>query len=597
MNRNIMGPGINNARIIPLLGMAALLLSFALLVPSGAGAIVIKPGKLDHVVIEVPERLVAGETFTVDVRVFDSHNNLITDYSSKGKNIQVSVSGSASASPSVLKAASFSAGSAAFRVSDTKAETIVLTLYDVDVNSPLIRREIRIHPNKLDHFTLDAPEGVTAGEGFEIRVTARDRFENVVTSAKKTAGLTVRSLGATQMEDVALPDFVEGVSTISATARKAGKMAVEVADNSVRGRSREIEVSPAALDHFSLKTPAEAEAGKPFQATITAFDRFGNQVERYGASGRGVEVTSSGGAQAEPSYVAPSDFVKGSATVAVTYTKAEDITLTVAEKDGNQRGKSTRISVRPSAPDHFKVHTPDEATTGETFRLKIEAYDRFENLIKDFDRTGGDVYLRASGSGKLTPEVVAAKEFVDGVATVDAHYDKAESIAISASLSPGGEAVAKPGKKAMQLPPAKKPRAEAQKAPDRKVARAIVPRREEVKREKIFGITGIKLMEAGPRALVIIEIPELSDELRHEDVLESSGGRARIKLRLSPAESELKAEPSFESDLIGQVRVEDTRKDNAADVYIEVLPPRVEYVVKKSESMIIVDVLRLGAAH
>ena len=66
-------------------------------------------------------------------------------------------------------------------------------------------------------------------------------------------------------------------------------------------------------------------------------------------------------------------------------------------------------------------------------------YDRFKNSVRNYNLTGNDVYLNATGTGVLVPKMVHASEFVNGVASVDVVYDKAESFAISASMSPKKE--------------------------------------------------------------------------------------------------------------------------------------------------------------
>jgi hypothetical protein len=632
-NRKISG------KICIFLSIAALLVIQLFFLPSSAYSIVIKPGNLDHLVLEVPSKPVAGESFGVGVKVFDSNNNLITNYDQTGRDIQVSVSGAAKAVPSVLKASAFSAGSTNVRIEDTKAEEIKLILYDADIQNPLTAISIRISPNALDHFAIEAPGTARAGERFKVQVTAEDRFGNTVTGAKKSDALKVQSAGSAQIKGVTFPDFVGGTSSITAMSEKTGTMYVEVISpgSAVKGRSDDIEITPADLDHFAVTAPSSAVAGSSFHASIVAYDRFNNVVYGYAALGKGVEVKSSGGAPVAPSYVSPGEFKKGSATAALVYEKAEDMTVTITEKGGSQRGTSTAIAVRPAAPDHFKVSTPQEATADDTFRLKIDAYDRFENLIKDYDRTGKDVYLSTSGTGKLTPGVVSTKEFVNGTATIDVHYDKAESISISASLAaatsaqrkaaqrkaaprkaapkkatprkvapqkpvPQKPAPRKPAQKETKASVAKKPRAQRQEPPplpakpERKVAKRIPPK-EVIKEQRIFGIQDIKIIEAGPRALVVIKVPGLTGALMYEKSLESIRGKDWIKLSLAPAENDITKELAFESDLIGTVQVKDNPQTMVTDILIELLPKRVQYSIKRDEDSLVIDVLRLGVAR
>jgi hypothetical protein len=591
------------ATIYLVLGIAAVLFIQGVIMPSDAAAIVIKPGKLDHLVLEMPDGFVAGESFNVGVKAYDANNNLITNYDQAGRDIQVSVSGSASAVPSVLKASAFSAGSTSIRIEDTKAEDVRLVLYDTNIENPLMAVSLDIRPNKLDHFVVAAPSTVRAGERFSVRVTAEDRFGNTVTGVQKSNSLKVHSVGSTDIKDVVFPDFVAGSSVVTTVSDKTGTMYVELIepDSAVKGRSADIEITPADLDHFAITVPSVAEAGRAFQSSIVAYDRFDNVVYGYAASGKGVEINSSGVAPVAPSYVSPGEFKKGSATVAMVYEKAENISLTVTEKGGAQAGKSARVTVKPSAPDHFAISTPEEATADDSFRLKIEAYDRFGNLIKEFSSLDRDVYLSTSGTGRLTPSVVSAGEFSDGIATVDVRYDKAESITITASLASGKAAAPMPEQKKMKAKPKRTPPPKVQapppaKEPEKKMAKRA-PAKEMVKGRKVFGVSDVKLIEAGPRALVVIKVPGLSRDLKYEDTLQSIRGRDWIKLTLSPAENEIAGNLEFESDIIGQVKVSEDRRGTATEVMIELKPKRVQYSIKRDEGSVVVDVLRLGVAR
>jgi hypothetical protein len=494
-----------SGKICIFLSIAALLLIQLSFLPSNAYSIVIKPGNLDHLALEVPSTSVAGESFSVGIKVFDANNNLITNYDQTGRDIQVSVSGAAKAVPSVLKASVFSAGSSNVRIEDTKAEEIRLILYDADIQNPLTAVSIRISPNALDHFALEAPGTARAGERFKVQVRAEDRFGNTVTDAEKSDTLKVRLVGSAQIKGVTLPDFVGGTSTITAMSEKIGTMYVEVIspDSAVKGRSGDIEITPAD-------------------------------------------------------------------------------------------------------PDHFNVSTPEDATADETFRVKIDAYDRFENLIKDYDRTGKDVYLSSSGTGKLTPEAVAAKEFVNGTATMDVHYDKAESISISASLAATTlaqrkAAPRKPAQKETKAQVKEKPAMQRQEPPpalkpERKTAKRVSPR-EVVKEQQIFGVQDVKIIEAGPRALVVIKVPGITKALKYDKSLESIRGRDWIKLSLTPAENDIAKELAFESNLIGTIHVKDNHQGMVTDILIELLPNRVQYSIKRDEDALVIDVLRLGVAR
>ena len=71
-----------------------------------------KPGQFDHFVLQMPDRMIAGEDFIIQAQVYDSNNNLITNFSESGKEFKVNIRGSAVVQPSTLSARHFSGGTA-----------------------------------------------------------------------------------------------------------------------------------------------------------------------------------------------------------------------------------------------------------------------------------------------------------------------------------------------------------------------------------------------------------------------------------------------------------------------------------------------------
>lgn len=177
---------------------------------SYAGTVIVKPGRFDHFIIQVPERIIAGESFVIKAQVYDSHNNVITNFSEAGKEFRIAVSGSASVQPSHLGPTSFPGGATNITVTDKKAEAIVFSIYEVGGTVPVISKELVVLPNKLDHFILNAPATATAGNSFDARVIAKDIYDNTV-SDKEMVGKNVKitSSGTSSLKVIGttLPDF------------------------------------------------------------------------------------------------------------------------------------------------------------------------------------------------------------------------------------------------------------------------------------------------------------------------------------------------------------------------------------------------------
>ncbi|HEA47521.1 MAG TPA: hypothetical protein ENH97_03860 [bacterium] len=201
----------------------------------------------------------------------------------------------------------------------------------------------------------------------------------------------------------------------------------------------EVIIAPADLDRFSVTAPSKVTAGEVFPVTVTARDSFGNIVSNYRLSGKGVEITTSGMGKIVPERIAPLEFKDGVARISLIYEQAQDIILTIAEIEGEARGKSTTITVFPFQLDHFVLTVPREARAGEEFTIFISARDAFGNIISDYSTQGKELSLLASGNGKLNPSKVEVTQFKEGIASLSPTYSKAQKITLTCKEE-GGKA-------------------------------------------------------------------------------------------------------------------------------------------------------------
>jgi len=173
---------VNTYKRFPFLLLFLILFFFLLLEydEPRAATITVKPGKFSHFTIQIPPAPIAGENFIVRLQSYDMYNNLITDFNETGREFEIKVSGNAQAEPKILKPSSFLGGSTAINIRDKKAEVITFSVLEIGGTIPILSKEITIRPNKLDNFVLQAPNQVKAGETFDVRIVARDAFENMV---------------------------------------------------------------------------------------------------------------------------------------------------------------------------------------------------------------------------------------------------------------------------------------------------------------------------------------------------------------------------------------------------------------------------------
>ncbi len=433
-----MVPGKKASEKYSVLLIASVLLLYLFSLVS-AGTVVIKPGQFDHFTLQMPEKAVAGENFVVKVSVYDASKNLITNFSETGKEFRVEVSGSASSQPSVLGATSFSGGVASIVFNDKKAEKITFSIKEAGGSVPVITREILIIPNRLDHFVVQSPVAVTAGMSFDVKIVAKDIFENTVQDFDigKNIKLTTTGTSSVKLHGSEAIDFKNSQASAVFVSEKVGDVVIEFQELTTgsKGKTQNIQVSPANLAYFKLQAPKTVIAGDPFELLLSAYDMFDNMVTNYAATGSGIRLSTTGNSKIDPSVINASEFRNGQALVKVAYEKAEEIQIVARELNREQSGKTSDILVANAAPDHFVVATPDTGVSGQKFRIKVEAYDRFNNIARNFNLIGFDVLLSTSGNGNLSPTKIPAPDFINGIAVADVTYDRAESFQITARMA------------------------------------------------------------------------------------------------------------------------------------------------------------------
>lgn len=296
---------------------------------------------------------------------------------------------------------------------------------------------ITVKPGQLDHFSVSAPEEAVSGEDFFLQVKAHDRNGNIITNYSdvgKSIKLMTDGNGRLLPDTLSASSFIGGVATVKAVYKKAEDIVITVKDFSeaATGQSSMIRVKPNVIHHFSIEAPQTVKGGDDFSVTITALDAYDNVIRRYSELGKGVNVSTSGTSKISPNFIPASSFVDGLSRVTFTYNKAENITINLSEKDRPDISKSNRINVEPGDLERFVVTSEGVAIAGNPFTLKIKAVDAYDNVISNYNEIGKDVILATTGTGELEPNIIAASSFVDGLATVEVRYDKAESFSINA---------------------------------------------------------------------------------------------------------------------------------------------------------------------
>jgi putative cell wall-binding protein len=180
----------------------------------------------------------AGTSFVVTVKALDAGGNLVTGYAG-------TVKLTSSDSAAVLPASStLSSGQHAFTVTLKTAGSQTVTTTDT-ANSAIsgTTATIAVSPAAPTHLLVTAPTSSTAGRSFLVGVTAKDAYQNTVTTYGGTVHLTSTDASASLGSNAKLTN---GVGNFSVTLRTVGNRTVKATDtvtSSITGTSGTIAVA------------------------------------------------------------------------------------------------------------------------------------------------------------------------------------------------------------------------------------------------------------------------------------------------------------------------------------------------------------------
>lgn len=500
---------------------------------------------------------------------------IITNFGETGKEFQISVSGSATVTPSTFKSTSFVNGTLTVTITDKVAETVSLSIRERGMPIPILSKDLTIVPNRLSTFVIKGPRSAHAGEKFDIKIIAKDAFGNTVSEQifGKNLNLIFKGNAEPKIDMPSIPDFKNGVCVVTLTSQKAGTAIIEAKDliTGSSGTSEKIDILNGPVNSFKVFVPKEVIAGEPFEVSIVAIDRFNNVVSNYSATGSGVSISTTGKLKPFPAVLPAYEFVNGQAKVELRYDAAENIAIVVTEIGKAQKGTSETIKVISPIPDKFEITTPDSAVAGQKFKIKITVYNQLGHVFKNYNIVGHDVQLSTTGTGTLIPNKIPASEFVNGTAVVEVQYNKSETFAIYASpVKPAATAVKQP---------AKEPK-------DHKKAKKVKAKEEKKAEAKTLEITNISLVEPRKKSTISIHIPNLDGMVKYNAFTETANGKKWIVIKIKPAVNKVKKAVKFDSSFVGNVVIEEDKKEKGAVlIKIEQLKPARFHITKGKGSL------------
>jgi hypothetical protein len=282
----------------------------------------------------------------------------------------------------------------------------------------------------LNKFVFDDVNAEqTAGESFDLTITAQDEFGNTVTSFTGTAGLSLnKNETAFAAGGGTTPPFIAGVlANHPVVITKADTDYIITAtetDGSVTGSSNEFAVKPAPANYFTLSGPASVVAGVTSgNFAVTVYDEFENVAPVSGLTT--FNLTASQEAATATFDPDPLTLADGSTGGTFTYrntkvgTGTHAITAAYASGDGGLAGQleTVDITVTPAAASKLEIVTQpsDTAQAGAPFAQQpaVQVTDEFGNPLAE----GFTVTASIATGGPALIGTASASTSSSGVAT------------------------------------------------------------------------------------------------------------------------------------------------------------------------------------
>ncbi len=260
-----------------------------------------------------------------------------------------------------------------------------------------------VSESSLDHFQIDVSGNATAGQNYSITITARDVYDNLVTSHTASVTLSDETGTISPTESGA---FVGGSNTLNVTFQKATTAnKISATYNNKSGQSASFDVLHADLHHFEFDAITSPKiAGTSFSVNITAYDQFNNQVESFNDQVRLTDL--SGSLNALSGNFTNGKLLNQNVTITTSQT---DNYITATHEATGKSGQSNLFNVKAGNLAKFYINPiSSPQTAGTYFSLTIIAQDNYNNTVTDFTSKVSISDL----SGTITP--IESGNFVGG---------------------------------------------------------------------------------------------------------------------------------------------------------------------------------------
>jgi hypothetical protein len=216
-----------------------------------SGTIAVAPAALSRLKVFAPATAEAGVPFEFGVAALDAYNNIVTSYAGTVGFTTTDGKGT------LPNAATLSSGVAKFSATLKTAASQTITATDTANSLTAISKGIAVAHAGVTHFIMSAPANATAGQSFNVVVTAVDRFGNTATRYGGFVHFTSNDPAATLPADTYM---VAGTGQFSAKLVRLGNNTVRVGNPphpAITAATRTIAVTAGPIADIAPTAPAE----------------------------------------------------------------------------------------------------------------------------------------------------------------------------------------------------------------------------------------------------------------------------------------------------------------------------------------------------
>ncbi|MES2431393.1 MAG: T9SS type A sorting domain-containing protein [Bacteroidota bacterium] len=295
-----------------------------------------------------------------------------------------------------------------------------------------------VEPGEVTNFLVEAAGGGSigtqvAGTSFNIKITARDQYNNVVSSGANAFSGTVdiTSTGTLSAGSGITASFTAGVlASHAVTVTNTGSFTITAtkSGDTEAGTSASFSVTAAALNNFVVEAAggggiSAQTSGVPFNIQVTAKDVYGNTLSSGANTFTGtVDITSTGILSAGSGTTA--SFTAGVlSSHSVTISNTGSFTITATRTGFSETGTSASFNVNAGVLDHFAISSiSSPQIAGTIFSVTITAQDASNNTLTSFTGTTA----MTTNAGTISPSTSNA--FTAGVLTQDFYVTQAGTL-------------------------------------------------------------------------------------------------------------------------------------------------------------------------